>query len=129
MNCMKTLSSLSSFGDMKHLVRGKTAMIFQSGKSSKVFAAVLTAKILAIALTAGSFIILPAGSAGAHTVPACCIAPHPEDDNFDPTYPYPMSYCEDRKNALQASTSNGGNTVRENNKHCDFDASHGGPKK
>jgi hypothetical protein len=78
------------------------------------------------ALTAGSLMFFSAGTGTAHPVPACCIAPYPPNDLDEP---YNANYCDARDNAPQAPSSNGGNTVRSENKHCDFDASHGGPKK
>ena len=75
----------------------------------------------AVILTLGSILVLSSGTVKAHTVPACCIAPHPLNLDDDPGYPY--DYCEARrvekgKEKWQAPDSNGGDTVRYTNKHC-----------
>jgi hypothetical protein len=80
----------------------------------------------AVILVIGTILFFQSDTLQAHTVPACCIAPHPPSLN-DPDFPnYPYNYCEARriekgKEKWQAPESNGGDAVRSNNKHCQPD--------
>jgi hypothetical protein len=63
--------------------------------------------------------VLSPARVSAHQVPACCIGPETTDPDF--------AHLECPIPPTQAPNSQGGDTVRVKNKHCDFEATHGGP--
>jgi hypothetical protein len=103
------------------------SQIIQKGRAN------MARQVLSAAFGLGTFALLATSASAAmqgslmavgadqlnHTVPACCIGPHPGDGSP----PIPAG-CQ-----LQADSSKGGDTVRENNKHCEPHATPGGPNR